>query len=95
MQKKNIRQSIPGIILAAYSLLYPIIASFYKIEVAEGVKKLHFGPALGLLVASGLIGATLLSILGRTTYITATPTDAYVRTRIAEDIMRFYDLIKK
>lgn len=60
MQKKNIRQSIPGIILAAYSLLYPIIASFYKVEVAEGVKKLHFGPALGLLVASGLIGATLL-----------------------------------
>ena len=30
-----------------------------------------------------------------TNYITATPTDAYVRTRIAEDIMRFYDLIKK
>jgi AcrR family transcriptional regulator len=46
-------------------------------------------------IPDNFIGATLLSILGRTTYITATPTDAYVRQRIVEDIMRFYDLIKK
>ena len=60
MQKKNIRQSIFGIILTAYSLLYPIFASFYREEIAEGVKVLRFAPALGLLVASGLIGATVL-----------------------------------
>jgi len=60
MQKKNIRQSIFGIILTAYSLLYPIFASFYREEITEGVKVLRFAPALGLLVASGLIGATVL-----------------------------------
>ena len=43
---------------------------------------------------TNFIGATMLSILGRTTYITETPGDEYVRRRIAEDLMRFYDLVR-
>lgn len=41
------------------------------------------------------VGATLLAILGRTSYITATPSESYVRTRILEDIETFYKIIKK
>lgn len=41
------------------------------------------------------VGATMLSILGRTTYITQTPGDDYVRRRIAEDLLQFYELIRK
>ena len=41
------------------------------------------------------VGATLLSILGRTTYITKTPNGDYVKKRIVEDIWNFYNLIKK
>ncbi|MDX8415366.1 TetR/AcrR family transcriptional regulator [Intestinicryptomonas porci] len=40
------------------------------------------------------VGATLLSILGRTTYITKTPNGDYVKKRIVEDIWNFYNLIK-
>jgi len=40
------------------------------------------------------VGATLLAILGRTSYITATPSHDYVRKRILEDIEQFYQLIK-
>ena len=40
------------------------------------------------------IGATILSILGRTSYITETPSDDYIRRRIKEDLTRFYELIK-
>lgn len=46
-------------------------------------------------IPDNFVGATLLSILGRTTYITYTPTDDYVRRRIREDLERFYALIKK
>ena len=46
-------------------------------------------------ISDDFIGATILSILGRTTYITETPTDNYVRKRIAEDLENFYNLIKK
>ena len=46
-------------------------------------------------ISDDFIGATILSILGRTTYITETPTDNYVRKRIAEDLDNFYNLIKK
>ncbi len=41
------------------------------------------------------VGATLLAILGRTSYITSTPSREYVRSRILSDIRQFYDLIKK
>ena len=40
------------------------------------------------------IGATILAIYGRTSYITATPSNAYICKRILEDIGRFYELIK-
>lgn len=40
------------------------------------------------------VGATLLAILGRTSYITATPSHEYVRSRIMSDIDEFYKLIK-
>lgn len=40
------------------------------------------------------VGATLLAILGRTSYITETPTKTYIRARILEDIETFYTLIK-
>jgi len=46
-------------------------------------------------VPANFVGATMLSILGRTTYITETPGDDYVRRRIREDLDRFYELIKK
>lgn len=39
------------------------------------------------------IGATFLSILGRTSYVTATPSNAYIRSRILEDIDTLYALI--
>lgn len=39
------------------------------------------------------IGATFLSILGRTSYVTATPSNAYIRSRILEDIDMLYELI--
>ena len=41
-----------------------------------------------------LIGATILAIYGRTSYITTTPSNAYICKRILEDIGRFYELIK-
>jgi len=41
------------------------------------------------------VGATLLAILGRTSYITATPSNQYVKNRILNDIEQFYKLIKK
>ncbi len=41
------------------------------------------------------VGATLLAIFGRTSYITATPSHDYVKKRILEDIEQFYALIKK
>lgn len=44
---------------------------------------------------TNFVGATILSILGRTTYITETSGDDYVRRRIAEDLLRFYDLVKE
>lgn len=44
---------------------------------------------------TNFVGATMLSILGRTTYITETPGDDYVRRRIAEDLLQFYDLVKE
>lgn len=40
------------------------------------------------------IGATILAIFGRTSYITATPSNAYICKRILEDIEQFYRLIK-
>lgn len=42
---------------------------------------------------ANFVGATMLSILGRTTYITETPSDEYVRRRIAEDLWQFYELV--
>ena len=41
------------------------------------------------------VGATILAILGRTSYISKTPSNEYVCRRIIEDVNRFYDLIKK
>lgn len=41
------------------------------------------------------VGATILAILGRTSYITETPSKSYVRSRILEDLENFYELIKK
>lgn len=41
------------------------------------------------------IGATILAILGRTSYITDTPSNSYICRRMMEDVRRFYDLIKK
>lgn len=41
------------------------------------------------------IGATILAIYGRTSYITETPSNEYICSRILEDIDRFYDLIKR
>lgn len=43
---------------------------------------------------ANFVGATMLSILGRTTYITETPSDDYVRRRIAEDLWQFYELVR-
>lgn len=43
---------------------------------------------------ANFVGATMLSILGRTTYITETPSDEYVRRRIAEDLLQFYELVR-
>ncbi len=41
------------------------------------------------------VGATILGILGRTSYITETPSNEYVFKRIIEDVNTFYNLIKK
>ncbi len=41
------------------------------------------------------VGATILGILGRTSYITETPSNEYVFKRIVEDVDTFYELIKK
>lgn len=43
---------------------------------------------------ANFVGATILSILGRTTYITKTASSEHVRARIIEDITLFYQLIK-
>lgn len=40
------------------------------------------------------IGATILAIFGRTSYITETPSNVYICKRILEDITQFYNLIK-
>lgn len=40
------------------------------------------------------IGATILAILGRTSYITPSPTNKYIIGRILEDVEQFYNLIK-
>ena len=40
------------------------------------------------------VGATILAILGRTSYITEFPSNEYICHRIVEDVNRFYDLIK-
>lgn len=41
------------------------------------------------------IGATILAIFGRTSYITQTPSNSYVCKRILEDIDQFYRLIRR
>lgn len=41
------------------------------------------------------IGATILAILGRTSYITETPSNGYVVNRMLSDVKQFYGLIKK
>ncbi len=41
------------------------------------------------------IGATLLAIFGRTSYITETPSNEYVKKRIIEDVDTFYSLIRR
>ena len=67
-------------------------------EFAKAIIVIHNAKKRGEIkedIPDNFIGATILSILGRTTYITETPTDDYVRKRIAEDINRFYNLIKK
>ncbi len=40
------------------------------------------------------VGATILAIFGRTSYITKTPSNKYITKRILEDIANFYELIK-
>ncbi len=40
------------------------------------------------------VGATILAIFGRTSYITKTPSNKYICKRILEDIANFYELIK-
>ena len=40
------------------------------------------------------VGATVLAIFGRTSYITDTPSNAYICRRVIEDANRFYELIK-
>lgn len=40
------------------------------------------------------IGATILAIFGRTSYISEIPSNEYVCRRMLEDVRRFYDLIK-
>jgi len=45
-------------------------------------------------VSENFVGATILAILGRTSYITEYPSNAYICKRIVEDVNRFYDLIK-
>ena len=40
------------------------------------------------------IGATILAIFGRTSYITETPSNVYICKRIIEDITQFYNLIR-
>ncbi len=40
------------------------------------------------------IGATILAILGRTSYITETPSNEYIIKRILADVKQFYELIK-
>lgn len=40
------------------------------------------------------VGATVLAIFGRTSYITKTPSNKYICQRILEDIDNFYKLIK-
>ncbi len=41
------------------------------------------------------VGATILVILGRTSYISAIHSNEYICKRIVEDVNTFYDLIKK
>lgn len=41
------------------------------------------------------VGGTILAIFGRTSYITETPSNAYICKRMVEDANRFYELIKK
>ncbi len=45
-------------------------------------------------VPESFVGATILAILGRTSYITEYPSNEYICGRIVEDVNRFYDLIK-
>ncbi len=46
-------------------------------------------------ISESFVGATLLAIFGRTSYISETPSNEYVCKRIVEDVDIFYNLIKK
>ncbi len=76
----------------------PRFKEFAQMEFAKAIIVIRNAKARGEVkkdLPENFIGATLLSILGRTTYITETPSDTYIRRRIAEDLEHFYNLIKK
>ncbi len=76
----------------------PRFKQFAQMEFAKAIIVIRNAKERGEIKADlpdNFIGATLLSILGRTTYITETPSDDYIRRRIAEDLEHFYNLIRK
>ncbi len=91
--------------ILSYNTLYstvimkePRFKEFAQCEFAKAIIVIQNAKKRGEIkkeIPENFIGATMLSILGRTTYITETPSDDYIRRRIAEDLARFYDLIKK
>ncbi len=75
----------------------PKFLKYAQDEFVKAVKVIRNAKKRGEIkdLPENFVGGTILAILGRTTYITKTPSDEYVRRRITEDIDTFYNLIKR
>ncbi len=83
-----------------YSALIQSRPDFKKVAQAEfdkARKVIHNAVLRGEIkdLPENFVGATILAIFGRTSYISEIPSNEYVCRRMIEDVQRFYELIKK
>lgn len=97
MDGKNIDMLKYNTLYSAFIQGQPKFKSFVLLEFDKARKVIRNAIKKGEIkkLPENFVGATILAILGRTSYITSTPSREYVRSRILSDIQQFYELIKK
>ena len=97
MDGKNIDMLKYNTLYSAFIQGQPKFKSFVLLEFDKARKVIRNAIKKGEIkkLPENFVGATILAILGRSSYITSTPSREYVRGRILSDIQQFYELIKK